>query len=145
MLSIARSAEGHSRFSKRLPSLHYLDFLKSCKCARNATHARTHTQTKALLTQFGRSYTCMINEALETGGIFDVSLSGAEGETQVTSIQPLGVWLYFLLAEFAGGDARGPRCSKHTQVLPLTDFTVTPPFCGVNPEKISTSLSLNNA
>lgn len=51
---------------------------------------RTHTRTKALLTQFGRSYTCMINEALETGGIFDVSLSGAKGETLVTSIQPLG-------------------------------------------------------
>lgn len=56
-------------------------------------HARTHARTKAMLAQFGRSYACMINEALETGGIFDVSLSGAEGETLGTSIQPLGVWL----------------------------------------------------
>lgn len=55
----------------------------------------THNLTKACMTWLERNETCMINEALETLGIFDVSLSGTEGDTEMWSVQSAGVCFWF--------------------------------------------------
>lgn len=61
----------------------------------------------------------MINEALETHSIFDVSLSGTEGDTEMPSVQSVGVCFFVLF----------PNAEQQTETQdPYTSNMTRPPF-----------------